>query len=111
MLQIIGQYALSAGETSSEIVIHESPDKDNEPTPPGSTKRPKRKVLPDHVPIESVICDLIQGNMTCKVDGSALVKIGEDVREELMCRPAKLWVRRHRLRSAGTSIPRRSSSK
>ena len=33
--------------------------------------------------------------MTCKVDGSALVKIGEDVREELMYSPAQLWVRRH----------------
>jgi len=81
------------GSPSDLVNSDEASGKNN--TEPTSKKRSKRKVLPDHLPREDVIHDLGQGQKICQIDGAALVKIGEDVREELMFKPAKLWVRRH----------------
>ena len=58
-------------------------------------KKAKRKVLPDHLKRETIEHDLAIADKVCKSDGTALVKIGEDVREELAFCPAKFWVRRH----------------
>ena len=75
---------------------------------PGDTvakpKRPRagRQPLPDHLPRiehrhEPESC-------TCGHCGKDLVKIGEDITEQLDVEPAKFFVRRH-LCPAGTSVP------
>lgn len=61
---------------------------------PKKERKKKRKILADHIPRKEVMQDLPETEKFCKADGSALVKIGEDVREELVYQPSKLYVNR-----------------
>lgn len=61
----------------------------------GKGVRKKRKILPDHLPREDVVHDLADSDKICPTDGATLVKVGEEVREEVVYRPAKFIVKRH----------------
>ena len=58
-------------------------------------KTRKRGPIPAHLTRVDVIHDLSAEGMSCANDGSALVKVGEDVREELVFIHSKIIVHRH----------------
>lgn len=60
---------------------------------PGHTRsRPKRQALPEHLPREDVVIDLLPEEKVCDKDGAALKEIGEEISEQLDYVPAKLKV-------------------
>lgn len=60
---------------------------------PGHTRnRPVRKPLPDNLPREEVIIDLLEAEKFCDKDGAALKEIGAEVSEALDIIPAKVKV-------------------
>jgi hypothetical protein len=75
--------------------------------PCGTVAKPKRpragrQPLPEHLPRVDHLHE--PASCTCGHCGKNLVKIGEDVTEQLDVEPAKFFVRRH-LCPAGTSAP------
>lgn len=60
---------------------------------PGHTRaRPKRQALPEHLPREDVVIDLLPEEKICGKDGTTLKEIGAEVSEQLDYVPAKLKV-------------------
>lgn len=61
----------------------------------GKPKKNKRKTIPDHLPRNRIEHDLDEDQKTCPIDGTRLVRMGEDVREEIDFIPAKIIVNQH----------------
>ncbi len=57
-------------------------------------KKNKRPRLPDNLPREVLIIDLDEKDKFCAHDGSALIKIGEEISEKLEIIPAKAIVKK-----------------
>jgi transposase len=76
------------------VAVDKSKGESSSSTDP-EKRRKKRKILPDYLPREEVIHDLPEAEKTCKTDGTVLVKIGEEVREEVVVKPARFFVMRH----------------
>ena len=60
--------------------------------PAHTRARPVRKPLPDHLPREEVIIDLLEAEKICEKDNSPLKEIGAEVSEALDIIPAKMKV-------------------
>lgn len=60
--------------------------------PAHTRNRPVRKPLPDHLPREEVIIDLLDAEKFCDKDGSPLKEIGSEVSEQVDIIPAKVKV-------------------
>lgn len=60
--------------------------------PAHTRARPVRKPLPDHLPREEVIIDLLEEEKICEKDNSPLKEIGAEVSEALDIIPAKMKV-------------------
>jgi transposase len=58
-------------------------------------KARKRGPIPPHLPRLEILHDLDESKKNCVMDGTALVRVGEDVREELVVIPAKILVHKH----------------
>jgi transposase len=58
-------------------------------------KKPKRKTLPKWLPHEDVIHNLPVEERICGIDGSELVEVGQEVREQLEIIPAQFKVIRN----------------
>ncbi len=63
--------------------------------PAHARKRPGRKPLPDYIEREEVLHDLPAEEKVCPHDGTLLVRIGEEVSEQLDVIPARVRVLRH----------------
>jgi transposase len=62
-------------------------------SPSAPRRQPKRLPLPEHLPREEVRHE--PASCTCTQCGNALTPMGEDVTEQLDCKPAEFFVRRH----------------
>ena len=62
-------------------------------SPSTPRRQPKRLPLPEHLPREEVRHE--PASCTCTQCGNALTPMGEDVTEQLDCKPAEFFVRRH----------------
>jgi transposase len=62
-------------------------------SPSAPRRQPKRLPLPEHLPREEVRHE--PASCTCPQCGNALTPMGEDVTEQLDCKPAEFFVRRH----------------
>lgn len=60
--------------------------------PAHTRNRPVRKALPDHLPREEVVIDLLESEKICEKDGTALKEIGSEVSEQLDIIPARMKV-------------------
>jgi len=70
-------------------------DEDEIQVPAHTRKKVGRKKLPADLPREEKIYDLNDDEKFCDIDGTALVKIGEDISEQLKIIPAKIVVVKH----------------
>ena len=62
---------------------------------PYKRKRPKRKPIPENIPRVDKIYELSEKDLKCSTDETKLIKIGEDISEQLDIIPAKIQVIRH----------------
>lgn len=62
-------------------------------SPSTPRRHPKRLPLPEHLPREEIRHE--PASCTCTQCGNALMPMGEDVTEQLDCKPAEFFVRRH----------------
>jgi transposase len=62
---------------------------------PHTRKKPKRKPIPENIPRIEKRYELDEKELTCSTDGDKLVKIGEDISEQLDIIPAKIRVIKH----------------
>lgn len=88
----------------SEFVFAQGYEGNFETTPEASTialcdesstekkRRPVRKALPDHLPREEVVIDLLESEKICEKDGTPLKEIGSDISEQLDIIPAQMKV-------------------
>jgi transposase len=87
-----------AEEVDKNSDVESEDDEDNaseEPEDDIKKKKNKRRSrLPDNLPREEFIIDLDEKDKFCAHDGSALVKIGEEVSEKLEIIPAKAKVKK-----------------
>lgn len=82
----------------NEVESDAAPTPENEETieiGPHTKKRGKRKPLPAFLPRERVEHDLPEQEKICKNHGEAMVKIGEDVSEQLEIIPEQIKVLQH----------------
>ncbi len=63
--------------------------------PAHTRKKPARQPLPDHIERHEVLHDMPEKEKFCPHDGQALVRIGEEVSEQLDVIPAQVRVLRH----------------
>ena len=61
----------------------------------GKPRKKKRKTIPDHLQRNRIEHDLDENQKICAADGTKLVKIGEEIREEVDYIPAKIIVNQH----------------
>ena len=59
------------------------------------TKKPGRKAIPEQFPRTRVIHDIPESEKVCPLDGTALVRIGEETSEQYEYTPPKLIVLQH----------------
>ncbi len=70
----------------------EEPDDGGKPKP--KRGKPARKSLPKDLPTVDTVIDIAEADKFCAKSGEALVKIGEEITEQLGLTPAKLFVER-----------------
>jgi transposase len=85
------QLLLFDAPPESEVIKKSEPEEVTIPT--HTRKKPGRKLLPDNLEREEVICDLSDEENICAC-GFQMEKIGEEVSEKLEIVPAKLTVKR-----------------
>lgn len=64
-----------------------------QPPQPAARRQPKRLPLPEHLPRVDVRHE--PASCACAQCGGSLIPIGEDVTEQLDCKPVEFFVRRH----------------
>ena len=62
---------------------------------PHTRKKPKRKPIPENIPRIEKRYELDEKELRCSIDGTQLVKIGDDTSEQLDIIPAKIQVIKH----------------
>ena len=81
-------------ETLEEDIVAMQTELDTlKATPPSPRRQPRRQPLPEHLPRVDVRHD--PASCACTQCGHALTPMGEDVTEQLDCKPAEFFVRRH----------------
>lgn len=90
-----GQMPLDLGELSvPELEEVEAPEPE-EPRPEGVRRGHGRRRLPSHLPRQRFEYDVAEPERTCRECQHALVRIGEEVSEQLEYVPASFFVREH----------------
>lgn len=103
MLLLQGEVSLSASEVDKESQLPQG-QKDN-PLPKAKKARsnhPGRQVLPAHLERREEIIACCPPDCNCDKCGERRPFIGYDVREELMCEPARFWVKVIKLEKLGS---------
>lgn len=82
-------------ELETSQVFSEPPTTSATASDQGKGGKSKRKVISDSFPRTEVVHDLAAEEKFCTTDGEALVRIGEETREEVKFIPSRIEVTRH----------------
>ena len=91
-LGLFNEAELTVAEAGEEEAATES---DTTQVPAHTRKKPGRQPLPEYIERHDVLHDVPEEEKICPHDGSALVRIGEEVSEQLDIIPAQVRVLRH----------------
>ena len=81
-------------ESDDQIELIEQ-DETEIDVPAHKRKKKKRPAIPEDVPVEDIIYDLTDEEKICSIDGTQLVKMGEETHKQVKIIPQQIKVIRH----------------